>query len=240
MELARAVLTTVHVTPGELVATLERITERVLDEQCVDLTPIGDGPRRESDGRPTSESILDRRYTTEFILDEERAIVDWADERWSTAGVSARLRDVGTLDPALAYAASFVAGTNPLVVVVGPAGTGKTTMLRAAVRVPRRGRSACLRTRTIGCGGRSPHRGVRHRRGHVDKLLAEYATPGQLPDPRYLLPAGTTVIVDEAGMLATPKLADLTALTDHMHWRVVLVGDPRSSPPSGAAGCSSI
>lgn len=89
-ELARAVPTTVHLSPVELVATLERLTESVLDDRCVDLTPAGVGPLRASDGRPTSESILDRRFTTEFILDEESAIVDWADERWSTPGAPAR------------------------------------------------------------------------------------------------------------------------------------------------------
>lgn len=133
MEVARAVPTTVHAPPEELVEALERLRDDVPDERCVDLTPAFDGPRRDSDGRPTSESILDRRDTSRFILDEEFAIVDWADERWSARGTPAHLPDVGSLDPAQAHAASLVAGTHPLVVVVGPAGTGKTTMLRAAV-----------------------------------------------------------------------------------------------------------
>ena len=60
--------------------------------------------------------------------------------------------------------------------------------------------------------------------------------PGRLPDQPYLLPAGTTVIVDEAGMLATPKLADLAALADHMDWRVVLVGDPLQFSAVGRGG----
>ena len=70
----------------------------------------------------------------------------------------------------------------------------------------------------------------------VDKLLAEYAIPGRLPEPRYLLAAGTTVVVDEAGMLATPKLADLGVLADHMDWRVVLVGDPLQFSAVGRGG----
>ncbi|MGH9138279.1 MAG: AAA family ATPase [Acidimicrobiales bacterium] len=70
----------------------------------------------------------------------------------------------------------------------------------------------------------------------VDKLLVEYAKPGHLPDSRYLLPAGTTLIVDEAGMLATPKLADLAALADHMDWRVALVGDPLQFSAVGRGG----
>jgi ATP-dependent exoDNAse (exonuclease V) alpha subunit len=70
----------------------------------------------------------------------------------------------------------------------------------------------------------------------VDKLIAEYDKPGRLPASQYLLPAGTTIIVDEAGMLATPKLADLAALADHLDWRVVLVGDPLQFSAVGRGG----
>lgn len=61
-ELARALPTTVHESPTALVATLEQLTERLLDERCVDLTPVGVGPLRASDGRPTSDSMIDRLY----------------------------------------------------------------------------------------------------------------------------------------------------------------------------------
>ncbi|HUP86211.1 MAG TPA: MobF family relaxase [Acidimicrobiales bacterium] len=236
MELARAVPTTVHAPPAQLIATLEGLTARVLDEHCVDLTPIGDGPLRESDGRPTSESILDRRFTTQFILDEEQFISDWADERWSAAGAPARLADVDTLDLAQGHAAALVAGTDPLVVVVGPAGTGKTTMLRAAVEsLDAEGRRAF---------GLAPSAAAAEVLGEetgiasdtVDKLVVEYSKPGQPPDPRYFLPAGTTVIVDEAGMLSTPKLAELAGLADYLDWRVVLVGDPLQFSAVGRGG----
>lgn len=164
MELARAVPTTVHVPPAELVARLERLTEHVLVEGCVDLTPPGHGQLRESDGRPTSESILDRRYTTQFILDEELSIIDWADDRWSTRGTPAHLPEVGSLDPAQANAASLVAGTHPLAVVVGPAGTGKTTMLRTAVECLRAEGRRAFGLAPSAAAGRGPGQGGRDRR----------------------------------------------------------------------------
>ncbi len=118
-ELARAVPTTVHESPDHLVSSLERLTERLLEDSCVDLTPARLGPIRQSDGRPTSESVLDRRYTTEAILDEERAIAEWADDRFSSPGAPAHLVQVERLDPVQAHAAALVAGTHPLVVIVG-------------------------------------------------------------------------------------------------------------------------
>ncbi len=162
-------------------------------------------------------------------------VAGWAEERFSTAG-RAEPFAADELDAAQAHAAALVAGTHPLVVVVGPAGTGKTTMLRAAVD------ELAMADRPV--FGLAPSATAAEVLGQeagitadtVDKLLVEYSKSGQLPDPRYLLTAGTTVIVDEAGMLSTPKLADLAALADHLDWRVVLVGDPLQFSAVGRGG----
>lgn len=113
------------------------------------------------------------------------------------------------LDAAQAHTAALVAGTRPLVVVVGPAGTGETTMLRAAAD------ELAIADRPV--FGLAPSAAAAEVLGQeagttadtVDKLLVEYAKSGQVPDQRYLLPPGTTVIVDEAGMLSAPKLQRL-------------------------------
>ena len=44
--------------------------------------------------------------------------------------------------------------------------------------------------------------------------------------PEWQLPAGVTLVVDEAGMLATHDLYHLTSLEETERWRLVLVGDP--------------
>jgi ATP-dependent exoDNAse (exonuclease V) alpha subunit len=44
------------------------------------------------------------------------------------------------------------------------------------------------------------------------------------------------VIVDEAGTVSTPKLADLARLAEDRRWRVVLVGDPRQFSAVGRGG----
>jgi hypothetical protein len=49
----------------------------------------------------------------------------------------------------------------------------------------------------------------------VDKFLYEHTRPDRPPGPRYRPGGGATVIVDEAGTVSTPKLAELARLADH-------------------------
>ncbi|MEO8698125.1 MAG: AAA family ATPase, partial [Acidimicrobiales bacterium] len=69
----------------------------------------------------------------------------------------------------------------------------------------------------------------------LDKLLVEHQ---RVRGPRqpYVLPPGATVIVDEAAMISTPKLAQLATLADARQWRVVLVGDPLQFSAVGRGG----
>jgi hypothetical protein len=69
----------------------------------------------------------------------------------------------------------------------------------------------------------------------LDKLLVEH-TLGRQPQPRYDLPSGALVIVDEAGMVSTPRLAELAVLADWKGWRIALVGDPLQFSAVGRSG----
>ena len=69
----------------------------------------------------------------------------------------------------------------------------------------------------------------------IDKFLAEHERRTG-PTAPFRLPAGSTVIVDEAGMVATPSLARLADLADLNEWRVVLVGDPLQFAAVGRGG----
>ena len=98
--------------------------------------------------------------------------------------------------------------------IVGPAGTGKTTTLATAVaELEAQGRSV------FGMA-----------------LVIEHRHPRRPPGVVYDLSAGATVIVDEAGTAATPKLATLAQLADRHGWRIVLVGDPRQFSAVGRGG----
>jgi hypothetical protein len=69
----------------------------------------------------------------------------------------------------------------------------------------------------------------------LDKLLVEHRLE-RPPDHRYDLPAGATVVVDEAAMVSTPKLAQLATLADDRGWRLALMGDPLQFSAVGRSG----
>jgi ATP-dependent exoDNAse (exonuclease V) alpha subunit len=228
------------VESAELTATLDRLADDVAAERCVDISrPIPTGAILRRDGRPLTESAVDRALTTRAILDEEEQLMAWAHRRREEMGDVRRPRPIRFADhltPDQAAAVAVVADGDSLELIVGPAGAGKTTTLAAAV----------LNLASRGClaFGVAPTAAAAEvlatetamPADTLDKLLTEHSRPDRPPEPGYDLPAGTTVIVDEAGTAATPKLANLARLADEHDWRVVLVGDPRQFSAVGRGG----
>jgi hypothetical protein len=70
----------------------------------------------------------------------------------------------------------------------------------------------------------------------VAKMLHEWQRPDRPPRPEYQIRAGTTVVVDEAGMVSTPALHQLVTLAEANRWRLVLVGDDRQLQAVGRGG----
>lgn len=239
-ELAAAVPTTTAVPAAQLTDALETLGSEVANRRCLDISraiPTGATLRR--DGRPLTESAVDRALTTRFILDEEEELIGWAERRRDEMADRRRVRPVrfaGHLTPGQAAAVAAVADGSGLELVVGPAGAGKTTTLAAAVlNLATRGRLAFGVAPTAAAADVLASETAMPA-DTLDKLLTEHAHPTRPPEPGYDLPAGTTVIVDEAGTAATAKLADLARLADAHHWRVVLVGDPRQFSAVGRGG----
>lgn len=237
-EVAAAVPTDLAIGAGQLVDFIDRSAAHLVDSYCVDLSrPIPTGVMLRRDGRPTTESAIDRALTTQGVLDQEVELIEWADRRLR---VVERDHDELSLDTRhlsgpQRTTASAVAGGGELVLVVGPAGTGKTTALAPAVEKLRLDGRAVFGVAPSAAAADvlSTETGVAA--DTVDKLLIEHRL-ARPPDHRYDLPAGATVIVDEAGMIPTAKLAELATLADHHAWRVVLVGDPLQFTAVGRGG----
>ena len=213
----------------------ERAGDRVIDA-CVDLDPPADVTRRASDGRSVWLEPVAPNFTSETILAEEEHVLAWAmDAQAEEPAPSPTVVRAG-LDVLQADAAAAVAGVDRLVVVVGPAGAGKTTMLERAVDdlaswdrpvfgVAPTAKAARVLQRETG-------RGRRHGRQAAPRM--EPDGPGSARP--YRLPVGTTLIVDEAGMIGTPSLHRLVDLADRQGWRLALVGDPRQLQAVGRGG----
>src|SRR5581483_4121540 len=184
-------------------------------------------PCRRIDGRPISEHVVARRLSSDAVLQQEARLI--------TYGRAAVLEDTRDqllrrrLDPQ-AEAASAVAGEARLVLVVGPAGTGKTTMINSAVDQLRAagrpvlglapsGKAADVLGREAGCASMT-----------LSALLVHAEDERRLPE------RGTTLILDEAGMACTDDLARLTTLAWKHQWRLACVGDPLQLPSVGRGG----
>jgi conjugative relaxase-like TrwC/TraI family protein len=191
---------------------------------CSELHPPAQaGTRTRRDGRPVSEHVTSRLLTTSRVLEQERRLIDWA-----TDAVEA----VPVVDPHARQdaVATAIAGQGELVLVVGPAGAGKTTATRAGVarlRTDRRaviglapsGKAADVLARSAGCPAVT-----------LAKLLHADRRDQALP------PVGTTVILDEAGMASTDDLDHLIRIALTHRWRIVAVGDPEQLAAVGRGG----
>ena len=112
---------------------LERGCDRVIDH-CVDLDPpAGQVRRRASDGRSVWIEPTAPHFTSDTILAEEEHVLAWAMDAQADEPDPSTSVDRDGLDVLQADAAAAVAGADRLVLVVGPAGAGKTTTLRRAV-----------------------------------------------------------------------------------------------------------
>ncbi|WP_300591637.1 AAA family ATPase [Microbacterium sp.] len=169
-------------------------------------------------------------------------------------------RDV-TLDEGQSDAAAAIAGTDRLVSVTGPAGAGKTTMLRVArTALERQGRhlvlvaptkkAASVAAREIGATALSLHAlladyGWRWGRdeagGEIWTRLevgeTDARTGAVFTGPRrFLLRPGDRVVVDEAGMVDLHTANALAVVAAETGAGIAMVGDHLQAMPVGHAG----
>ena len=238
-EIAAAIPTDLVIPTDRITGTLDHLTRWASEHRCVDLSvPVGEVMPMRTDGRPITESPVQQLFTTPEILAQEHRLLAWADRRTghhATDSPDAPGRSAVPLSLPQAEAAAVVAGDAHLSLIVGPAGTGKTTALSPAVEQLRAEGRVVFGVAPSANAADVLHRETGVEADTIDKLLTEHALD-RGPDHRYDLPPHSTVIVDEAGMVGTDKLDQLAQLADERGWRVVLVGDPLQFAPVGRGG----
>lgn len=239
-ELAAAVPTGTAVGADDLTEALDRLAVDVAGVRCIDISrPTPASVARRRDGRPVTEPAVDRALTTRTILSEEEELVEWARRRHSQQPLRAQ-RLVAALGRGLSAgqvaAASAAAGRGGLELIVGPAGAGKTTALATGVKTLKLQRRSVFGVAPTATAAEVLATETGMAADTLDKLLHEYAHVSRRPLAEYDLPARATLVVDEAGTISTPKLAELARLADQKQWRVILVGDPRQFVAVGRGG----
>ena len=214
---------------------IERSADRVI-EDLIDLDPTNTTLRRASDGRSVWIEPTAPRFTSEAVLAQEEHILTWAIEAQIDPPTPSTTLDGGGLDVLQAEAAAAVAGADALVLVVGPAGAGKTRMLRAAVDDLHLQRRPLFGLAPTAAAARVLERDTGIVADTVAKLLYEWDRPDRAAGERWRLPAGTTVVVDEAGMIGTPPLHQLVMLAERRDWRLALIGDHAQLQAVGRGG----
>ncbi|MGI8792745.1 MAG: MobF family relaxase, partial [Acidimicrobiales bacterium] len=229
---------------GDVLDTVEQLRSQILESvEVVELAPdtidgaqLWAGQRRQSDGRPVWVAPSTVHYTTRTQLGREQEVVDWATTHTTGAHRAIVAGIPNSLDAGQAATVNgLTQHPTTVATVVGPAGSGKTRMLRTA--------ADAWTAAGIGVYGLAPTaraadelaHGAGIRADTIDKLLHEHAKPVGA-DPRYQLPAGAVVVIDEAAMVDTAKLWAYSRLANANGWRTVLVGDHQQLGSVNAGG----
>lgn len=228
-----------HTPPGpewngtDWARAVEHATDRVQDLHR-DLDPDIAGPTR-ADGRSVWMDPMVKHLTHDRVLAQEERILTYVLGAQDHPARPSATVDVTGLDPLQADVARAVAGSERVVLVVGPAGAGKTTTLSAAGLDLHRQRRTVYGIAPTAKAARVLETETGIRSDTIAKLLYEWDRPDG-PRPAHRLPTGTTVVVDESGMVGTNTLDRLVDLAQSQQWRLVLVGDPRQLQAVGRGG----
>jgi ATP-dependent exoDNAse (exonuclease V) alpha subunit len=182
--------------------------------------------------------LADDRCTTPEMLELERRSVLLAQggvgEGRGVASAEALAAAVGER-PSLgadqrAALATIACTGDGLDVLIGPAGTGKTFMLDAAREAWQRSGKRVIGASLAASAARELQLGSGIKSTTVDRLLL------MIDQGRERLDGATVLVVDEAGMLGTRRLAALINEASGSGAKLLLVGDPRQLPEIDAGG----
>jgi len=175
----------------------------------------------------------EKNYTTREMLATERRMLESAargqgdsSHTVNAKALSTAFREFDTLRPEQREAIRHITAENSRVVCVnGMAGTGKTFLLGIARQIWERHGLEVVGTALAATAAKRLEEGSAIQSTHIHRFLAE------LENGKRRLTASTILVVDEAGMVGTKKMEQLTALSELTGAKLVLVGDYKQLQP---------
>jgi conjugative relaxase-like TrwC/TraI family protein len=234
LEACRLHRDTVHVPAGP--GSIEQLL-RLCGVDSVEELPSS---AHRSDGHLVSAGHAAERYTSRTLLDAELDLVDAGAETalaplkpaiFENVARAARRRGDRVSEEQLVAARHLCLSPTVLACLVGPAGTGKTTTLRVASAAWRAGgrRVVALAPSSAAAQVLGDELGLPA--DNLHKWLHDNATIGQSG-----LRRGDIVLVDEAGMAGTLRLAAVLIAVRTAGASVRLIGDPQQLTAVEAGG----
>ena len=225
-QVIRAVATAVDHTPEAVRNTVERLLAR--PEMVPLLARAGSGSRPER-----------RRYTTADLLVIEQSLVEGATARQGQACAVVALElvaDAEAAHPELSdeqrtVLRRLLASGDGVEVIVGAAGTGKTTLLAAAHHAWQQAGLAVHGAALAALAAGQLQAGSGIAATTLHRLLDDLSRPESAG-----LDANDVIVIDEAAMVGTRTLAALAERAARAGAKLVLVGDHRQLPEIDAGG----
>ncbi len=225
----------------------QAVLARVLAVTAPALNPVPEELQRQ-DGESVYRVHGTERFTSTRILAIEDSLLVAAR---TVAGFTV---DQATFDSAVAslnassahpldasqveLARRFASGGRLLEVGIGPAGTGKTTAMRAFARAVEAGggRVLALAPTAVASTVLAEEIDVEAETAHKLVDIHRNGSAEQQESEQYRIDASTVLLIDEAGMASTPLLADVLELA-HRHGATIrLLGDPAQLAAVGSGG----
>ena len=207
--------------------------ERLLEIVNSTNTPI----MRRTGGDTFPGLVSERRYTTAELLTIEQRVIDRAQngiaaERWTVpeAEVEAALATRPNLtDGQRAMIRQFATSGNAIEIGVGAAGTGKTTVMAIIEELATETGNPVMATALAARAAAGFESATGIPSSTITRFLWETKAAGGLP-------AGVIVVVDEAGMVGSRQLADVSDLVEAASGKLILIGDHRQLAEIDAGG----
>jgi conjugative relaxase-like TrwC/TraI family protein len=235
---------------ADLDQTVDAIVARALSTQisvCIDSAePVTEPAQlRRSDGTSVYRVADSQLYTSPAVLAAERAIVTAAGRRGGTV-VPASVLDLCllesianrvTLNPGQVQLVRELATSGARVqLALAPAGTGKTTAMQVLARAWTEAGGIIIGLAPSAAAAAVLREEINAGTDTLAKLIHALDTGRSVP--RWVTSIGpdTLVVIDEAGMAATPDLATAVEFVLHRGASVRLIGDNQQLAAIGASG----